>query len=51
MTGWETEVSGVRRKQDLPAGALRFLDRVAELIGRPVGVISVGPGREQTIFA
>jgi adenylosuccinate synthase len=51
MTGWETEVTGVRRKQDLPAGALRFLDRVAELIGRPVGVISVGPGREQTIFA
>lgn len=51
MKGWETDVSGVRRKQDLPAGALRFLDRLTELVGPPVGVISVGPGRDQTIFA
>jgi adenylosuccinate synthase len=29
---------------------LRFLDRVAELVGRPVEVISVGPDRDQTIF-
>ena len=27
-----------------------YLDRVAELIGRPVEVVSVGPDREQTIF-
>ena len=48
--GWNTDVSGVRRRQDLPAGALKFLDRIAELVGRPIGVISVGPGRDQTIF-
>ncbi|MGE0760620.1 MAG: adenylosuccinate synthase [Pirellulaceae bacterium] len=50
LPGWEKDVTGARRRQDLPAGALRFLDRLAELVGRPVEVISVGPDREQTIF-
>lgn len=47
---WQTDVSGVRRLEDLPAGARRYLDRLAELIERPVKVISVGPDREQTMF-
>jgi adenylosuccinate synthase len=51
MPGWETDVSKVRRLTDLPAGARRYLDRVTELVGRPVDVVSVGPDREQTIFA
>lgn len=50
LPGWQTDVSGARRRKDLPAGALRFLDRVAELVGRPVQIISVGPDRDQTIF-
>lgn len=50
MPGWETDVSQVRRIEDMPDGARRYLDRVAELIGRPVDVVSVGPDREQTIF-
>ena len=51
LPGWETDVSQVRRLEDLPAGARRYLDRVAELVGRPVDVVSVGPDRDQTIFA
>jgi adenylosuccinate synthase len=51
MPGWLTDVSQVRRLGALPAGARRYLDRVAELVGRPVDVVSVGPDREQTIFA
>ena len=35
---------------DLPAGARGFLDRVAELVGKPVEVVSIGPDREQTIL-
>jgi adenylosuccinate synthase len=50
MPGWQQDVSGVRRVQDMPAGARRYLDRIAELVGRPVELISVGPDREQTIF-
>jgi adenylosuccinate synthase len=49
--GWLQDVSKVRRMQDLPAGARRYLTRISQLIGRPVEVVSVGPDREQTIFA
>lgn len=51
LPGWETDVTGVRRIEDLPAGARRYLDRVSELVERPVEVVSVGPDREQTMFA
>lgn len=50
MPGWRTDVSGVRKRADLPAGALKYLARLSELVGRPVDVVSVGPGREQTIL-
>jgi adenylosuccinate synthase len=43
-------LAGARRLADLPAAARRYVDRLSELIGRPVSMISVGPDREQTIF-
>lgn len=49
LPGWMTDVTGVRRRSDLPAGALRYLERVSELVGRPIGIISVGPDRDQTM--
>jgi adenylosuccinate synthase len=36
---------------DLPAAAQVYVRRVEELVGVPVTLISVGPGREQTIVA
>jgi adenylosuccinate synthase len=51
LPGWETDVSGVRKMADLPAGARRYLDRIAELVGKPIDVVSVGPDRAQTMFA
>jgi adenylosuccinate synthase len=42
---------GSQSGRSFPAGARRYLDRVAELVGRPVEVVSVGPDRKQTIFA
>lgn len=51
FAGWQQDVRAAHRIADLPAGARRYLDRVSELIGRPVEVVSVGPGREQTILA
>ena len=50
LPGWRQEISGVRRVGDLPANARKYLDRLSELLDRPVEVISVGPDREQTIF-
>lgn len=51
MTGWMTDVTTARKMSDLPGAALQYIQRISELVGRPVGVVSVGPGREQTIFA
>jgi len=48
--GWREDVSRVTRRDDLPAGAHRYLERLEELIGVPIEVISVGPARAQTIF-
>jgi adenylosuccinate synthase len=51
LPGWREDVSGARRLSDLPAAARRYVDRLGELLGLPVSIISVGPERGQTIFA
>ena len=50
LPGWRTDISAVRRRADLPANARRYVDRLSELLGLPVSVVSVGPDREQTIL-
>jgi adenylosuccinate synthase len=47
--GWSESTFGVRRWEDLPAGAQRFLDRLAEVAGVPIDLVSTGPERDQTI--
>jgi adenylosuccinate synthase len=51
LPGWRQLVSEARRLTDLPSAARRYVDRLADLLGRPVTIISVGPDRNQTIFA
>lgn len=50
LPGWPEELTAVQREADLPAAARRYVDRIGELLGRPVTIISVGPDRNQTIF-
>ena len=50
VPGWEKDVTQVKKLADFPAGARRYLDRISELVGKPIDVVSVGPDREQTIF-
>jgi adenylosuccinate synthase len=50
LPGWPEELTDVRREADLPVAARRYVDRIGELLGRPVTIISVGPDRDQTIF-
>jgi adenylosuccinate synthase len=51
LPGWDQDLSAARRLSDLPSAARRYVDRLAELLGLPVTIISVGPDRAQTIFA
>ena len=50
LPGWQEDVSAVRSYDALPTEAKHYLARIGELLGRPVGIVSVGPDREQTIF-
>lgn len=49
LAGWEEDISGVRRFEDLPDNTRRYLKAVEEIAGIPLSIVSVGPGREQTI--
>lgn len=50
LPGWSEDITGARKLADLPAGARRYVDRVSELVGLKVSVVSVGPDRAQTIL-
>ena len=49
--GWRTPTHDVRRWKDLPAKTRSYLKALADLTGASLSIASVGPGREQTIFA
>jgi len=50
MPGWKEDLAGIRRWKELPLKAQRYLKRIERLVGAPIKIISVGSGREQTIF-
>ena len=47
--GWKTDISGIRKYEDLPEKARKYVERMAEVTGIDVGIVSVGPNRDQTI--
>jgi adenylosuccinate synthase len=49
LLGWDEDLTDARRIEDLPRAARVYVDRLAELVGVPISVISVGPGREQSL--
>jgi adenylosuccinate synthase len=51
LPGWRSEISACRRLADLPPQARAYVDRLSQLVGAPVEIVSVGPDREQTMFA
>jgi adenylosuccinate synthase len=49
IPGWSETTLGVRRYQDLPAQARTYLERLAEVCGVPIDMISTGAERDDTI--
>ncbi len=49
MQGWQRSITEVRRLEDLPSAARRYLDRIAELAEVPLALVSVGRERTSTI--
>ena len=50
MDGWQCDVSGVRRWEDLPEAARKYVEYVEERIGCHIGYVSVGPERDSIII-
>jgi adenylosuccinate synthase len=49
MPGWKESTIGVTAYGALPANAQKYLERLQQLAGIPIDIISTGPDREQTI--
>ncbi|MGE0193889.1 MAG: adenylosuccinate synthase [Planctomycetota bacterium] len=47
--GWSKDISGVRRFEDLPVAAQRYVRSLEALMDAPVEMISVGPQRDRFI--
>jgi adenylosuccinate synthase len=50
MPGWKESTIGVTAYGALPENARAYLERLQELAGIPIDIISTGPDREQTII-
>ncbi len=49
LSGWEEDITQARKFNDLPQNARVYLRRIEEITGVPISIISVGPGRDETI--
>jgi adenylosuccinate synthase len=49
MPGWQTDIANIREFSRLPEAARKYVARLEDLIGCPITLVSVGPGREQSI--
>ena len=50
MEGWNTPLKDIRKFDDLPENAKKYIKRIEELVGVPAAIISTGPDRESTII-
>lgn len=50
VEGFNQSLSECRNFEDLPSAAGRYIQRIEEVVGVPVRIVSVGPDRAQTLF-
>ena len=49
LPGWKEDISGARKLSELPPEARDYLKLISEEAGVPVRIVSVGPGRDETV--
>ena len=47
LPGWKTDLTAVRRPEDLPSEAHDYLQLIEDQVGVPISLVSTGPGRNQ----
>jgi len=50
LRGWREDLGECRTLSDLPDGAREYLQLSSEHVGVPIGLVGVGPGREQVVW-
>jgi adenylosuccinate synthase len=50
LEGWSETTAGARSFADLPANAVKYVQRIQELIETPVALVSTSPERDDTIL-
>ena len=50
MLGWKCHISDCKTYEELPEAARKYVERISELTEVPLGIVSVGPNRSQTII-
>jgi adenylosuccinate synthase len=49
-SGWTEDITGIDSYKDLPANAKAYVEKLEDLLGVDITGVSIGPGREQTLF-
>ncbi len=49
LPGWSEDISNVKSYDDLPRNTRSYLKRIEEITETTIQIVSVGPGREETI--
>ncbi len=50
LPGWDQDIRNVRRFSDLPENTKKYLKAIEDMADMPLFVVSVGPGRDETIM-
>ncbi|KAF9665019.1 hypothetical protein SADUNF_Sadunf16G0078600 [Salix dunnii] len=50
LPGWNSDISSIRKYEDLPKAAQQYVERIEKLVGVPIHYIGVGPGRDALIY-
>ncbi|KAG6468972.1 adenylosuccinate synthetase, chloroplastic-like [Zingiber officinale] len=49
LPGWNSDISSIRKYNDLPLAARQYVELIEQLVGVPIHYIGVGPGRDAII--
>lgn len=49
MPGWNTDLTGITERSELPSQAIDYLNFLESQIGVPITLVGVGPGRHQYV--
>jgi len=49
LDGWKEDIRNAKNMESLPGNTRRYIERIEEIIGVKMALVSVGPDRDETI--